>query len=278
MSFLSGSLTTSGVAATDPLCQDAGMSKCAFCIRRATLNGEHIFSNWMNRLFGPGTNSIVFRQNDENKNVVRKWTADMLNLKTRVVCPDCNSGWMSRLEEHHAKPALQDMIRHGSAVSLLPRGIASIAAFAFKSAVISDHMHREGRPFFTNEARKRFMMSLSIPSGVQMWLASLDPAKPRSGLVKSRYPHIPFYAFTYGVGHFLVQVVATKYHRSRFQSHMDQPTFTQPDVWNDFSVPFWPSSGDPVAWPPRKHVTNDLVDAFVDRWRNLNLPNWFFRL
>jgi hypothetical protein len=37
---------------------------------------------------------------------------------------------MSDLETKQAKPAMADMIRYGGAVSLLPKGIASISAWA----------------------------------------------------------------------------------------------------------------------------------------------------
>jgi hypothetical protein len=42
---------------------------------------------------------------------VTQWTThDEIDWKARVVCGDCNNGWMSDLENDHAKPVLTPLI------------------------------------------------------------------------------------------------------------------------------------------------------------------------
>jgi hypothetical protein len=51
--------------------------------------------------------------------------------------------------EGRSKVAFSGMIRDGAEVCLLSRGIALLAAFAFKCAVIADHADSRGGPFFS---------------------------------------------------------------------------------------------------------------------------------
>ena len=42
---------------------------------------------------------------DENKEIIGDWVKPKLDWKAKVVCEDCNHGWMSELENGHAKPS-----------------------------------------------------------------------------------------------------------------------------------------------------------------------------
>lgn len=68
--------------------------KCVFCQSKENLTLEHVFPEWLSRLYPNGlvvTNEFV---GDQNK----KWESTIFNHKTRVVCKICNEGWMSELE------------------------------------------------------------------------------------------------------------------------------------------------------------------------------------
>src|SRR5712671_6639997 len=82
--------------------------ECAFCQETANLTFEHIFSDWMNALF-PGKK--LFQKIGESGTGLTPFIAKDLNLKAKVVCKSCNLGWMSKLENEHAKPAIADLIR-----------------------------------------------------------------------------------------------------------------------------------------------------------------------
>jgi hypothetical protein len=177
----------------------ATMDSCAFCPTIADLTGEHLFSNWTNRMY-----------------TLRRYTVRSINIKAVVVCGKCNNGWMSDLENNHAKPAMKDVILHGSPCLLQSRDIASIAKFAFKTAVVADHMHATRKPFFSPAIRYSFAKSLTIPDGVQMWLGAFDGRHARSGSITARYLKknvsvlrgFEFYVVTYITGHLAFQVLA----------------------------------------------------------------------
>src|SRR5438093_593692 len=115
------------------------MAQCAFCNQAAKLSGEHVWSDWIGELLHPLVKTFYFDRWDTSTGKTIRWRKPKLNEKTNVVCKTCNNVWMSSIEGN-AKNTLSWIIRDGAPVSLLPRGIASFATFAFKCAVIANHM------------------------------------------------------------------------------------------------------------------------------------------
>lgn len=76
---------------------------------------EHIWSKWMRELLprGPGTQRISRFNDGEAAELLesREYSGVLQNkFKPRVVCRDCNTGWMSALEDA-TKPILHPLIR-----------------------------------------------------------------------------------------------------------------------------------------------------------------------
>ncbi|MGO9492714.1 MAG: hypothetical protein ACLPZY_10550 [Terracidiphilus sp.] len=150
------------------------MKECAFCMQPAKLSGEHVHSDWMNTIIrGPWK-----REMNSSLGLNVKHDSPELNWKIKVVCEKCNNGWMSRLEDKIAKPVLTPLI--GGEVNIpIPQSSAdSIAAFAFKTAIIIDLL-RDGdgfEPFFSRRIRANFKKTHAIPNNVNMWMcAYLSP-------------------------------------------------------------------------------------------------------
>src|SRR5713101_1714265 len=111
--------------------------ECAFCLETAKLSAEHLWSDWMTALF-PGKKR--FTSKNEKGEIVADWSSEDLNWKARVVCETCNNTWMSNIETN-AKSAMSGLIRGETGV--ISQSCAdSIALFAFKTAVIFDHIRR----------------------------------------------------------------------------------------------------------------------------------------
>jgi len=214
----------------------------------------------------------------------RIWIKRKLDTKLPVVCQQCNNGWMSDLENRDAKPAIKDLIVSDKLVKLSPERLQSIARFAFKTAVVADHYSLSGRTsssFFSTAARYAFRESLQIPAGVQMWISA--HTERGYGTLKGVYypssPEVRFafelYVLTFGVGYFLVQVVASKWldpanAPSRFLF------LTSAKHWDKFSAPFWPSDGQAIQWPLDKQFNPVWANRFSYRWRHLNVPSHWF--
>jgi hypothetical protein len=146
--------------------------ECAFCPATAKLSGEHLWSDWMNDLF-PGKKR--FTSKNEKGEIIVDRISDNLDWKAKVVCEPCNNTWMSEIESKHAKPAMKDLIAGDLDIPVSQARARSIALFAFKTAVIFDHMKRDREPFFLRSVRHRFREHLAIPPQVRMWMARFVP-------------------------------------------------------------------------------------------------------
>jgi hypothetical protein len=245
------------------------MSTCAFCSKAAKISGEHIWSQWMRELFP--SKRFRFFQRDESGKVIKTWNPHNLDLTANVVCKPCNEGWMSDLERQHAKPAMTALIVGDKGITVSQSQRQLNGAFAFKTAVIVDHMRRNRDPFVRRSVRYRFAESLEIPGNVQMWFAGFLPAG--SGRVESFYPEggidsklrIKMHVCTYAVGHLVFQVVS-----ARFSSGM--PSFSPNGGFEYLAIPFWPTIPKRIRWPPQDVLrTRTQFDEFSERWGTIKL-------
>ena len=69
---------------------------CIFCHREEqALTREHVYPNWLSKLFDPrlvGVNEVL------GDNVNRVWQGAVFQQKVKLVCIECNNGWMSDIE------------------------------------------------------------------------------------------------------------------------------------------------------------------------------------
>ena len=183
-------------------------TNCAFCDSEAKLTAEHVWSNWIVDLLQPVATGFNFSFLDTETGTSSRWNSPTMHQTAKVVCKRCNETWMSDIEGS-ARVTLSNIIRDGAPVSLLSRGVVSLARYAFKCAIIGNHMSFEdGRPFFSSHIRRTFRETLGIPDGVYMWLADFRGAHRVSGRYSSLYAkppagpfdHLDFYIFTFAAG------------------------------------------------------------------------------
>jgi hypothetical protein len=209
-----------------------------------------------------------FSQRNSLGKIVNQWSLPGIDLKAKVVCKPCNEGWMSRLETQHAEPAMSDLIV-GKEVLVSESRAKSIALFAFKTAVILDHMGRD-KPFYSVSARREFANSLIIPANVNVWLAGLFPTG--SGRIYSLYPEIylepprflKLNVCTFAAGHLVFQVVGRQY--------IEIPAFRPVPGFDHLAVPIWPLVKQDISWP-LPHVLRYRSDfeKFSERWGVIQL-------
>src|SRR6185437_1891087 len=92
------------------------MPECAFCDHTGKLTAEHITSQWLRDLFtGPGKAWFGTTEGE-----TRQFDMGPLDFKAKVVCKECNSGWMSDIERA-AKHLLSPMITGQSVLAITPQ-------------------------------------------------------------------------------------------------------------------------------------------------------------
>lgn len=178
---------------------------------------------------------------------------------------------MSAIENNHARPSLADLITGKVEIPISQPRRNSIALFAFKTAVVFDHLVRNRQPFFERSARHEFRNSLTIPSNVSIWLAGFGPAGKgnahtcyHTGILPNTN-EITMYVCTYAVGHVVLQIVGCN-------APVVRQIATKTTQFDGLSVPLWPELPAGFVWPAGEVLqTVDDFDSFSMRWRDLEI-------
>lgn len=257
------------------------MRECAFCPNKE-VTGEHLISDWVNKLLEEKTHHYSFSQRLHGKPTV-SWNDTELSLEANVACFDCNSGWMSDLENEQAKPILKDIIVHDAPVSILPLGAASIAAFVMKCGFVADYLVRHRKPFFDARTRYKFAQTCVPRDEVHMWTGRIrQPLGKKSGIYKTTYGNLPFvsgysldtYVFTFSIETLLLQLAVVRFIDSDGSSALS-PELNQEQRLDDLLVPLWPLSKVKgyCGWPPRQNIQSHRLEEIADRFGQLNITD-----
>jgi hypothetical protein len=248
------------------------MKECGFCFRRVSkMTGEHIYSDWMNKIFtDPWERRFTLPDGR-----VFTFPAAALDWKEKVACGVCNSGWMSAIEDNHAKPVLTSLIVGQLDIPITRSAARSIAIFAFKTAAVIDLMpirQKQQKPFFSKRIRSNFRDSLTIPPSVWMWMCPYVAKNYRADTFATNYQGespvagpMQFYICTYAIGHFVFQVLALKtIHTGPFRLSAGDPSF------NKTAVQFWPGIIPGFIWPrPFALRSVEELEKFHRRWEGV---------
>jgi hypothetical protein len=245
------------------------MPECAFCDHQGKLTAEHYVGQWMDELF-QGENI----HSREAKGKTTQWTKhDEIDWNACVVCEECNTTWMSNIENDHAKPVLTPFIlgQTTPTIEITQSVSRSIALWVFKIAVVLDHANRRGEPWFPKHVREQFRTDRAIYSSVKMWICGVKRGRQYAGLYTSygsmnfasTYP-IDSYVCTGSIGHFAFQLFCAKQNR-------DIDLFPLPE-FDQVAIPVWPGIWQGITWPFRFNLDGKQgVDDFSKRWNAITL-------
>lgn len=219
----------------------------------------------MNSLFPSG--EITCRRITQDGRAGNPWKAPELNFKANVVCAPCNNNWMSDIETQYAKPAMSDLIRGNQVGEITPKRARGIALFAFKTAVVTNHMLPESEEFFEIAQRYTFRESRHIPPTVAMWLFGCEAndagAFGNNNVTFSENHHtaLTLNVCTFTVGQFGFQVVSAKTNSVPQVESIPTPS--------GLTVRFYPNLSDRISWPRRVVLGWQGFDDFHARWNSV---------
>lgn len=251
------------------------MRQCAFCSCTSSLTGEHLRSDWVNKLLDGRTHHYVINQRSYGTKPTQ-WEDKKLDLKANVVCGNCNSGWMSDLD-NDAKGVLQDIILHDCNICILPLGLVAIAAFTMKCAFVGDCLTKHRKPFFDQKTRMEFARTHQPTEGAHMWLGRIQqPRGKKTGIYKTRYgispPTLDTYVFTFSIETIMLQLAIMRF-TDPFGNSAYSPELNQEKRLNGVLVPSWPPRvfGNHIEWPPPENIHSTRLEEIADRFTDLTL-------
>ncbi|MFC4609715.1 hypothetical protein ACFO9E_18120 [Streptomyces maoxianensis] len=110
---------------------------CVFC-GGTPLTKEHVLPRWLKVALDPTVDRVRYIR--LSRDGVQHHDAPPLNDQVKVVCSECNSGWMNQLEENVRK-VLPDLIR-GKRCTLDTEAQRALASWSLKTMLMFQHTHR----------------------------------------------------------------------------------------------------------------------------------------
>src|SRR5262249_1500508 len=224
--------------------------RCGFCESTDRISREHVFATWIGPVVGLGQTGAAIQHAFRTDGLLRgqPWTAQKLDQKVRMACASCNNGWMGQLETK-VKPIITPMIQTVVSVALDFPSQAAVAAWAIKTAMVSEFLKDQRQRYFTQAERQTFMGSRSPASiaGAHVWLACyLGGPNTLHCLtaVLTRAEGVAGHVSTTAIGHFACQVFV-----DRTTAGLPGVTSMQLGPWEELLVQIWPPHSPLVKWP-----------------------------
>ncbi len=247
------------------------------------LTKQHVFGDWMNNLFGRDQRHRAkftnYRQDASpvriggyKKSAIRPGTITTMQL--RVVCSDCNNGWMRALEEK-ARPTVEKLVR-GEAVVLDAQAQLAVAAWATQVSIISEYYSEEGQ-IVSQDQRDQFRLTGVPSSGWTVWIGYYLGGSYRHFATQSRtwdrVAPIPNSTDTekgdvslsvYVLGHLFCHV----FYRSHQRTLLAPPTL--PGL-----IRIWPIATPIAVWPVLPKISDPLIGGLMQSFRRFTSNSFY---
>jgi hypothetical protein len=229
---------------------------CIFCSLRKKMSKEHVFPAWLED-FVPvlkqthGAFAIAWNQEKKEfqKILEKKHGSPSTKITVRVVCRDCNSEWMSRLE-NAAKPSLIKLIQ-GEKCTISSDEQRTIATWIAKTVMTADYRFPDGGT--ASEMERSLLKTLLEPPGG--WYVSIADYQGKrwrdGGLFRQSFT-------TDGPRKTKLHIRTTCFGLGRFFAHtIIVPSVVQilPYFEDKSSLRrLWPDLHRDLIWPPEKYL------------------------
>lgn len=146
---------------------------CTFC-KGSGLSKEHFWPDWLRAYMNTSASDMHITELHRSEGKVpatvdrrSERPGNVITKKFRVVCANCNNGWMSRLEES-IKPFLVSVLE-GKRHTLDENGIAELARWIVMKVMVSEYAE-DGTQLTPYPDRNRFRESQEIPSYFRIYM------------------------------------------------------------------------------------------------------------
>jgi hypothetical protein len=241
-------------------------TSCGFC-GRLGVTKEHLWSDWM-RLgileSRTADGSKSFQAEIERRGETKRYKNPTLEQRVRMPCRECNSGWMSVLE-NDIKPFLTPLVLRGETVLLSPERQLALSRWAVKTAMVYEFTSAPEEPeYFSAAERLAFKERFEIPDNVWIWIGRYDGVRPMHAVLRrARHgPEAPLiHSLTFSANFMVLQVFAYRASAGDWARVANATRRAR-------LLQLWPAS-DWQSWPPKTAIDDDALAVLDDRFVNV---------
>ena len=251
----------------------ASRRSCFFCRQTGRrLTNEHVWPKWVSGLLCGRSDSFTHytrRVTATDDAMTPTGRSRYLNVTTRAVCRDCNSGWLSDLESQFKPLATRLIVGERTvALALSPESQALLAAWAYKMAMLLDVAHPSAsREFYTPRDRLLFR-STSLAHGFVHVFLGRCAFGDRPALARKLRDTLPRRAYwelaTMTAGHLAMQVLSV---RSVASNELVPAGTLGVDFFGRARgtvSPIWPPVPAYLEWPPARTMSHRDVEDLAE--------------
>lgn len=252
---------------------------CVFCGRLVPLTREHLWPKQLQDVLpglGPGQH-IFGLTGDEDSWFIQDRPA--FSRAVKIVCADCNNGWMSRLEKK-ARPLLEPM-NGQRRIALEPKQQQVLGFWIAKTAMTMQSSHPTRYPDAIPRSQYSELYKEQRPPLLsQIWIGGCThddrpPYLPRPLVGRVRItpltrwrpddiapeePTLKAYSVAMSMGNLGMVMFGHQYSHSHAQ-------LIWKDQMGEALVPIWPPQDEPVEWPGKYGLGyaafNRLTEVFA---------------
>lgn len=209
---------------------------------------------------------------------------DDLKIPVKCVCQSCNNGWMSVIQNEHAKPIFTRLMEDPS-VTLNIHQCRSLTLWGVMTTMVMETIYQPEYWRFTDLERCHFWHRRVIPNNTYMWIARWNDRSGRAVLGRllslEGTPHRGLLN-TIGFGTFILQIL--KMNTSAIADPHDES-------FGQSLAEVCPLRGNPISFPPPTDIDGnsgieqlglrfsppgtlsgeagkEVVDRAINRWRS----------
>jgi hypothetical protein len=242
---------------------------CIFC-GKSGLTHEHVWADWLKNYIPKDMtehNSLAVTVYPTHSDLRRKKrSGDLRSRRLRIVCKNCNNGWMAKLQEK-AKPYLLPLIS-GEVTVLDERAQAVVAAWMTMFSMVAEHFDLTK---VSTSARQRydFWKNQKPPATWKIWTGDYERGNWVGYLVHFALPisskdHLPeimdngvprpnTQTMTFTVGRLYITLCGSV--TDIFEDWQLNRT--------DLLTQIWPFRRNLVAWPPKTTMNDRDADQIA---------------
>lgn len=145
---------------------------CWFCGAPGPLTREHVVPLWMvNALTGQGLLDHAYAEPGATV-PTHTWSHVAPDFKVKVVCGDCNNGWMSKLERD-ARPIVTSLMS-GSPTIIDPADAARLGRWGAKTALLFQALEPTASRVVPRDRYDALRQAPIVPPTLRVWIARVD--------------------------------------------------------------------------------------------------------
>jgi hypothetical protein len=239
---------------------------CIFCSSEGKMSKEHLWSEWARKAIEADTGqpvSVVPHVIEKSDGSNKQWDAPVFSATLNKVCRDCNSTWMSDVEEL-TKDLVLPMLRNEQ-VLLGKEEQLCLAAWGYLKVLVHQRVDRQ--QILPADRYRGFHAHLSngvmsLPRSATVFLAAhkgraIDGGYTQHLIVDRDELGQPFFMATFTLRQVVLQVF----------DNLHLPVGIAPErppSIADRDAQIWPVSELPVRWPPGRPLGDDELILFAN--------------